>query len=130
MADLPIASKVDLNHLKVFIGLRTKLSIIRSTKAFRKKTSTEPEAIEPIWANSTGRPGLPDFSWCKLPKLEIYTKMATKYTESQKNRPNGNKIHPTSFIERRSKIYHNLDFLFENIPSGNCENVHQTGRSF
>jgi hypothetical protein len=34
--------------------------------------------------------------------------------------PNGRKIYiPISSVERPSKIYPNLDFLFENIPSGN-----------
>jgi hypothetical protein len=31
---------------------------------------------------------------------------------------------PTSSIVRPSKIYPNLDFLFENIPSGNPESNH------
>jgi hypothetical protein len=68
---------------------------------------------------------LPDFSRYKIPKREKYTKLP-------QNIPNVNKIYqksvkwtkcpkniPTSSIARPSKIYPNLDFWFENKPSGN-----------
>jgi hypothetical protein len=64
---------------------------------------------------------LPDFSLYNIPKREKYTKWPL-------NVPNGHKIQhldkiiqkiPASSIARPSKIYTNLDFWFENIPSGN-----------
>jgi hypothetical protein len=56
------------------------------------------------WAwssDSASKPGLPDFTWCKVPKLEkiyqIITKcvypMAIKYIKCAQNRPNVHKMH-------------------------------------
>jgi hypothetical protein len=73
---------------------------------------------------------LPDFSWYKKPKqVKIYT-MTTKYTKWPKNISNGRKIDQIVIkyknkrfsIARPSKIYPNLDFWFENKPSGNPAN--------
>jgi hypothetical protein len=46
---------------------------------------------------------------------KIY-QMVTKYTEWLYNRPKCRKI---SSLARPSKIYPNMDFWFENMPSGN-----------
>jgi hypothetical protein len=55
---------------------------------------------------------LPDFSWYNLPKWEKIYQMTTKFTKCPIN------IQKSS-IRRTSKIYPNLAFWFENIPSGN-----------
>jgi hypothetical protein len=54
------------------------------------------------------------------------TKMSIKYTEYPLKRPNVHKIYlPYIFHSKPSKIYPNLDFWFENIPSGNPAAVHK-----
>jgi hypothetical protein len=71
------------------------------------------------------RAGLPDFSWCMIPK----PKKCTKLTH---NVPNGHRISqmPVKYFQwpsnmsaffnlRPSKICPNWDFWFENKPSGN-----------
>jgi hypothetical protein len=69
--------------------------------------------------------GLPDFFSAHHTKTGKIYQMATKCTKWSLNIPFGSKINkmalkiPTFFIARPSKIYPNLDFLFENIPSGN-----------
>jgi hypothetical protein len=75
--------------------------------------------------------GLPDFSWCMMPKPE-------KCTKCIQNVPNGHKISQISIKYskwpqniytfsnlRLSKIYPNWDFWFENNPSGNPATPHQ-----
>jgi hypothetical protein len=74
--------------------------------------------------NSKSWPGMPDFSWCMIPKLE----KCTKWTQ---NVPNGHKISQISkkvrmaikFINilnsRPRKFFQNWDFWFENKQSGN-----------
>jgi hypothetical protein len=71
-------------------------------------------------------PGLPDFSRYKIPKREKIYQISNNYTKCPLNITKGCKIDHvsikytnTSSIARPSKIYPNLDFWFENKPSGN-----------
>jgi hypothetical protein len=75
--------------------------------------------------------GLPDLFWYNIPrrkKLPNYHKiyqMSIKYTALQQNIPKGPLNIPTTSIARPSKIYPNLDYWFENIPSGDPEPHHE-----
>jgi hypothetical protein len=72
--------------------------------------------------NPGSSPGLPDLSWCNIPKREKIHHITIKYTKWPLNIPNGRKIDQMtikSSIARYSKIYSNWDFWFGNMPSGN-----------
>jgi hypothetical protein len=69
-----------------------------------------------IWRQS----GLSDFSWYKIPKREKYTKLTRTIPNVHKNITKDLKMDQvSSSIARPSKIDPNLDFWFENKPSGN-----------
>jgi hypothetical protein len=53
---------------------------------------------------SSFRPGLPDFSWYRKPKMKKITKLTTKCTKRPLNTPNGLKI------PNGHKMYQNLPF--------------------
>jgi hypothetical protein len=55
----------------------------------------------------------------KYTKLPLNYPVAIKYIKWAKYIPNGHNTYQTSFTARDSKIYPNLNFWFENIPSGN-----------
>jgi hypothetical protein len=70
--------------------------------------------------------GLPDFSWCNIPKRgknmpnsHKKYQMSTTYTKWPENKPTGQKNIPASSIASLSNIYPNYDFWFGNMPSGN-----------
>jgi hypothetical protein len=74
------------------------------------------------WGQSYERePGLPDFSWSKIPKRGKFYPITTKCTKCPLNISNGHKIN------KYVKIFHSktlqnlpkLGFWFENKPSGN-----------
>jgi hypothetical protein len=48
--------------------------------------------------------GLPDFSWCNIPKWGKINQITIKYTKWEQNRPDDHII-PASSISRLSKIY-------------------------
>jgi hypothetical protein len=72
-------------------------------------------------------------------KVRYTYQMATKCNKRSQNIPNGHRKYKRFFISRPSKIYPNLDFWFENIPSGNpayrltrcvCEEIAQIVAQF
>jgi hypothetical protein len=97
----------------------------------------------------SGWTGLPDFSWCKIPKREKYSKtlkiyqITTKYTKWPYSILNDSKIDqmakniPTSSFERPNKIYPNWDIWFKNMcaiwqPCGRARTIDgdQISKSF
>jgi hypothetical protein len=50
-------------------------------KIFLQTFSTKTKIIFPQLLKAWLDSGLPDFSWENIPKLEIYTKMTTKYSK-------------------------------------------------
>jgi hypothetical protein len=58
------------------------------------------------------RPGLPDFSWSKIPKRGKIYQITTKYTKWPQNISNGRKIDQT--VIKYTKIFHNK--TLQNLP--------------
>jgi hypothetical protein len=82
---------------------------------------------DPFHVSWSNRSGLPDFSLYNIPNKRgggIY-QIAIKYPKWPQNIQNGckidHKICQHRRIARPSKIYPNLDFWYENVPSGNPE---------
>jgi hypothetical protein len=70
---------------------------------------------------NTSRPGLPDFSWYKIPKREKYAKLPRtipnvhNFYVTKDRKMDQSSVHkiyiPTSSLARPSQIYPNLDFF-------------------
>jgi hypothetical protein len=118
--------EVLLNNLPVFFTVDQKTSnmplIVKEVNPYQPKT---------YWLfrenNAVRQPGLPDFSWYKIPKREnIYPftenylyQMSKIYNKSPYNGLSVHKICQHLTLQDPSKIYPNLDFWFKNKPSGN-----------
>jgi hypothetical protein len=82
--------------------------------------SALPQSCDKQYVYVTFHPGLPDLSQYNIPKRGKTYQMNIKYTMWSQNGQNHHRKYQHMYsIARPLKIYPNLDFWFENIPSGN-----------